>query len=216
MLDTVSNTPPPQHEAASSCASSPLSPLQPQEQQDELHSQVTASGLAAEALSDLLAGRVECVEFSGGRVFVDVPRGPGQVYLPGSFNPLHHGHQDMLAAAVQMSGDANHQGCFELTVLNADKVTGANGGFQRMVLANPPAHMASWSPACLSCAVLPPSTTGVVSALPCNHVALCLHGVVDDLLRGNWGRCCETSLQGHWQPLQVPNVRSVDTSCTCG
>lgn len=43
-------------------------------------------------LDALLAGRVHVVEFSGGRVFVDAPRG-GRLYLPGSFNPIHDGHR---------------------------------------------------------------------------------------------------------------------------
>lgn len=43
-------------------------------------------------LDALLAGRVHVVEFSGGRVFVDAPRG-GRLYLPGSFNPIHDGHK---------------------------------------------------------------------------------------------------------------------------
>lgn len=122
MLHCASSKPPTEEHATSRVSNSPSPTTQPQEQHDELLTQVTASASQAEALSDLLAGRVQCVEFSGGRIFVDVPRGPGQVYLPGSFNPLHHGHQDMLAAAVQMSEAAQQQGCFELTVLNADKV----------------------------------------------------------------------------------------------
>jgi len=43
-------------------------------------------------LEALLAGDADAVEFSGGRVLVDAPRG-GRVYLPGSFNPLHDGHR---------------------------------------------------------------------------------------------------------------------------
>jgi hypothetical protein len=43
------------------------------------------------------------------------------VYLPGSFNPLHEGHKQMLAAAVKLAGP-DYEGCFELTVQNADKV----------------------------------------------------------------------------------------------
>jgi hypothetical protein len=43
-------------------------------------------------LEALLAGDVDAVEFSGGRVLVDAPRS-GRVYLPGSFNPLHDGHR---------------------------------------------------------------------------------------------------------------------------
>jgi hypothetical protein len=76
---------------------------------------------ADQPLQDLLAGRVRCVEFSGGNVYVNAPRGRGRVYLPGSFNPLHEGHKQMLAAAVQLAGP-DAEGCFELTVRNADKV----------------------------------------------------------------------------------------------
>jgi hypothetical protein len=79
---------------------------------------------AEDPLCALVAGSVRCVEYSGGRVFVDAPRGgPGRVYLPGSFNPLHDGHRAMLAAAVALAGP-HAEGCFELTVLNADKVKG--------------------------------------------------------------------------------------------
>jgi phosphopantetheine adenylyltransferase len=31
-------------------------------------------------------------------VYVDSPR-PGRIYLPGSFNPLHDGHKEMLEAS---------------------------------------------------------------------------------------------------------------------
>jgi hypothetical protein len=80
-----------------------------------------AAAVAPGPLQELLAGRVRCVEYSGGHVFVDAPRGPGRVYLPGSFNPLHEGHKQMLAAAVKLAGP-DYEGCFELTVKNADKV----------------------------------------------------------------------------------------------
>lgn len=81
----------------------------------------SAAAAATQPLQDLLAGRVRCVEFSGGCVYVDAPRGRGRVYLPGSFNPLHEGHKQMLAAAVTLAGP-DAEGCFELTVRNADKV----------------------------------------------------------------------------------------------
>lgn len=66
-------------------------------------------------------------------MYVDAPRGRGghtnRVYLPGSFNPLHEGHKQMLAAAVALAaGDgAAAEGCFELTVRNADKVSVEEG-----------------------------------------------------------------------------------------
>jgi len=46
--------------------------------------------------------------------------------LPGSFNPLHRGHRQLLDAAVERFGgagaDGDHmEGCFELSIGNADK-----------------------------------------------------------------------------------------------
>lgn len=61
------------------------------------------------------------MEYSGGNVYIDAPRGRNRVYLPGSFNPLHDGHKAMLNAAVQQAGP-DSEGCYELTVMNADKV----------------------------------------------------------------------------------------------
>lgn len=89
---------------------------------DELDTQILP---ASEPLQDLLDGKVRCVEYSGGQVFVDAPRSTGTVYLPGSFNPLHDGHRGMLQAAVQVAaanGDGAIEGCYELAVVNADKV----------------------------------------------------------------------------------------------
>jgi hypothetical protein len=40
------------------------------------------------------------------------------ILLPGSFNPLHRGHQELLAAAEKTAG---REGIFELSVLNVDK-----------------------------------------------------------------------------------------------
>ena len=51
----------------------------------------------------------------------DVP----QVLLPGSFNPLHAGHREMMAAATRSTGGGLHpepvEGAFELSVTNVDK-----------------------------------------------------------------------------------------------
>ncbi len=71
-------------------------------------------------LAELLAGNVRCVELSGGRALLDMPR-PGRIYLPGSFNPLHAGHRGLLAAAEAAAGRPG-AGAFELSVTNADKV----------------------------------------------------------------------------------------------
>ncbi|KAL4451608.1 hypothetical protein ABPG75_007270 [Micractinium tetrahymenae] len=69
-------------------------------------------------LRDMLNGRVDVVEFSGGNVYVDAPR-PGRIYLPGSFNPLHDGHKEMLQAALKLRPDM--EAAFELSIGNADK-----------------------------------------------------------------------------------------------
>ena len=42
----------------------------------------------------------------------------GKLLLPGSFNPIHDGHRQMLSLAETITG---HQGSFELSVRNADK-----------------------------------------------------------------------------------------------
>jgi hypothetical protein len=103
------------------------------------------------ALAALLAGKARCVEFSrDGRVCaVDAPRGGGAnvsgasppvVYLSGSFNPLHAGHEGLLLAARRAAeaaalgsggGGATATtattteplvpGAFELSIGNADK-----------------------------------------------------------------------------------------------
>ena len=70
-----------------------------------------------EPLDELLAGDVRWVVWQAdGRMEVegDVP----PVLLPGSFNPLHVGHQEMLAAATAATAEA---GAFELSVTNVDK-----------------------------------------------------------------------------------------------
>lgn len=87
-----------------------------------------------EPLDQLLAGDTRWVVYrpgSGLEVEGEVP----PVLLPGSFNPLHQGHREMMAAALQCSlplegkgqseGDIpavnNFTGAFELSVTNVDK-----------------------------------------------------------------------------------------------
>ncbi|KAK9837625.1 hypothetical protein WJX74_001654 [Apatococcus lobatus] len=72
------------------------------------------------ALQKLLEGSIQCIEFSGDQVLIDQPRA-GLAYLAGSFNPLHNGHRDMLAAALQQLGWERERGCYELSVGNPDK-----------------------------------------------------------------------------------------------
>lgn len=51
-------------------------------------------------------------------MYVDAPR-KGRIYLPGSFNPLHDGHRELLEAACRVK--PGMEGCFELSIGNADK-----------------------------------------------------------------------------------------------
>ncbi|KAL0028740.1 hypothetical protein WJX79_003641 [Trebouxia sp. C0005] len=76
----------------------------------------------ADPIDALLKGDVQTVEYSNGNVVVDAPRG-GKVYMAGSFNPLHEGHRGMLAAALTAQQDKQGQveGCYEMSVGNADK-----------------------------------------------------------------------------------------------
>ena len=53
----------------------------------------------------------------GGRAPIE-PSRPGPCLLPGSFNPIHHGHRGMLALAGVRLGV---RAAYELTVVNADK-----------------------------------------------------------------------------------------------
>ncbi len=78
-----------------------------------------------EPLEQLLAGEVGwVVRRPGGGMEVEgeVP----QVILPGSFNPLHEGHREMMAAALRQAQDKllhpePVEGAYELSVTNVDK-----------------------------------------------------------------------------------------------
>jgi hypothetical protein len=71
----------------------------------------------AALLNDLLSGRCATLTVDpAGAARADAP--PAGVILSGSFNPLHAGHEGMLAAAVTLLGVP---GAFELAVVNADK-----------------------------------------------------------------------------------------------
>ena len=71
----------------------------------------------SEPLDELLAGEARwVVRQPDGRM--EVEREVPPVLLPGSFNPLHMGHREMMAAATATTGEA---GAFELSVTNVDK-----------------------------------------------------------------------------------------------
>ena len=70
-----------------------------------------------EPLDELLAGDVHwVVRQPDGSMEVEGEAPP--VLLPGSFNPLHVGHREMMAAATAATDQA---GAFELSVTNVDK-----------------------------------------------------------------------------------------------
>lgn len=71
-----------------------------------------------DAIQMLLNGQTKTVEFSGGSIFLNAPRS-NRIYLPGSFNPLHDGHKELLAAACSMK--SGKEGAYELSIGNADK-----------------------------------------------------------------------------------------------
>jgi len=73
----------------------------------------------ANPVASLLSGTFRCIEFSGHDYVLDAPRNDALV-LPGSFNPLHEGHLQMMQAAEKQTGQ---KGLFELAVVNPDKGT---------------------------------------------------------------------------------------------
>ena len=92
---------------------------------DSLFATAPADPIASDRshlLQNMINGRYKTLEFSGsgGLAIVDAPR-PGRVYLPGSFNPLHTGHQELLSAACRVAGVPLTDGAFELSIGNADK-----------------------------------------------------------------------------------------------
>jgi hypothetical protein len=115
-------------------------------------------------ISALLAGRASCVELGAGLpAVVDAPRGEGRVYLSGSFNPLHAGHEGLLEAAVAAAVEEARgaaaaaasasssssspfsspsspsfsvlpiEGAFEISIVNADKGTLTEAEIRRRV-----------------------------------------------------------------------------------
>jgi cytidyltransferase-like protein len=75
---------------------------------------------AADPIGALLAAEpgVEFVRVDlDGRAHIDGPV-EGIALLPGSFNPLHHGHQELARVASKLAG---REVLFELSVVNVDK-----------------------------------------------------------------------------------------------
>ena len=79
-----------------------------------------ALGLASsqQASLDQVAAPVEWQALIAGERRSIPPSGATQLILPGSFNPLHAGHERMMAVAEARLGQA---GVFELSVANVDK-----------------------------------------------------------------------------------------------
>lgn len=68
---------------------------------DVIHVWDTFSG---DPIDQLLEGNIRSVEYSSGHVYVDAPRA-GLVLLPGSFNPVHVGHKQLLKVATELYGE---------------------------------------------------------------------------------------------------------------
>lgn len=78
---------------------------------------MTEAHPAEDALAALLDGRLSVLCMEGdGRLRADAPR--PLLLLPGSFNPLHHGHRTLAEVAARLSGAP---AVFELSIVNADK-----------------------------------------------------------------------------------------------
>jgi hypothetical protein len=65
-----------------------------------------------DALDRLVSGELPCILVG----CEDLPR--NTIFLPGSFNPLHKGHEELLLVAEKTSG---REGVLELSVTNVDK-----------------------------------------------------------------------------------------------
>jgi len=71
-----------------------------------------------DVLADLLHGDSAIIEYQPASNDFHTKTISNATVLSGSFNPLHTGHQELLATAMRMSGQA---GYCELSVINADK-----------------------------------------------------------------------------------------------
>eukprot|EP00898_Chlorokybus_atmophyticus_P003070 jgi/Chlat1/3764/Chrsp259S03906 len=69
----------------------------------------------------LMKGEVSLVQFEFPSGIVNLDAARGRVFLPGSFNPLHHGHTKLLAAAAKAAECPPSMACCEISAVNADK-----------------------------------------------------------------------------------------------
>lgn len=79
-----------------------------------------------DAVNEVLSARAGYAEISSSRTLVEATC--ASVILPGSFNPVHYGHRELLDAAVEIVSQDSHTGtpvygAFELSVRNPDKPT---------------------------------------------------------------------------------------------
>lgn len=86
----------------------------------------------SDPLGDLLAARVPVIQLQRGAVTAVGAASP-RVLLPGSFNPVHDGHSQLLEAACAAVG-GGATGGFELSVTNADKGTLPRGEVERRAM----------------------------------------------------------------------------------
>ena len=74
------------------------------------------------AIAKVLSGESRVVEFNGSSITTS-DTVSAKLVLPGSFNPLHRGHQGMMDAARNKTSNQQSDCVFELAVKNADKGT---------------------------------------------------------------------------------------------
>lgn len=72
----------------------------------------------ADVLEGLIRGEVSVAEYYKRNFEVNATR--GNLFLSGSFNPLHIGHQELLQTAAQIRG-TDAKPCYELSAVNVDK-----------------------------------------------------------------------------------------------
>ena len=76
------------------------------------------------SISKLMSGEIRLIQvrFPGEAIHLEeVEMIKEKVVLCGSFNPLHHGHINLLGEAFLKSQAPSYEMCFELAIYNADK-----------------------------------------------------------------------------------------------
>ena len=83
----------------------------------------SASMTDDDPIERLRRGAIRSLVYHGSAVYQDTfpPTCGPLVLLPGSFNPFHHGHEQLLGAATKSASASAGFPCYELAIENADK-----------------------------------------------------------------------------------------------